>query len=106
MTQEVSIDTIQFGAFVQIINGEEYRSFEIFARLKDEEGNVIAGLVKIGEIGPDTNGQVSWINDRHVTIYDDFNTSGVSSYIQDQLDRLRFDLGGGGFETPPNVGEG
>lgn len=106
MTQEVITDTIQFASFVQIINGEEYRSFEIFAKVKDENGNVVAGLVKIGEIGPDTNGQVSWVDDRHVTIYDDFNSSNVSNYVQDQLDRLRFDLGGGGFETPPNVGEG
>lgn len=106
MTQEVITDTIQFAPFVQIINGEEYRSFEIFAKVKDEQGKIVERLVKIGEIGPDTNGQISWIDDRHVTIYDDFNTSDVSNYVQDQLDRLRFDLGGGGFETPPTVGEG
>ncbi|MFN4358684.1 hypothetical protein [Sphingopyxis alaskensis] len=106
MAQEVNIETIEFAPFIQIINGEEYRSYEIFAKIKDEEGNDIPSRVKIGEIGPDTNSQVSWINDRSVTIYDAFDSTTVSDYVEDQLDRLRFDLGGGGFQTPPNVGDG
>lgn len=101
--------TIEFVPFIQIINGEEYRSYDILAKVKDEEGNDLPRWVKIGEIGPDTNGQVSWIDDRAVTIYDGFHSGDITtikSYVEDQIDRLRFDLGEGGFHTPPNVGQG
>lgn len=105
MDKEVDPSTIEFFSFIQIINGEEYTSYDIFARIKNEDGT-LSGRVKIGEVGPDTGGTISWIDDRGVRIYDGFYIVGdetIQEYAERRVDRLRFE---GRFSEPLNVGEG
>lgn len=108
MTQEVVIDTIIVAPFPQYINGEEYVAYIILAKLKDEDGNATPRYVHIGQVGPDTGGQVSWVNDGELTLYEGFfsdDVTSLSDYIDQIVERYRMDSGGG-FHTPPNVGEG
>jgi hypothetical protein len=108
MTQEVIIETIILSPFPQMINGEEYTAFIVLAKTKNEDGSVNPRYEEIGQIGPDTTGQVSWVDDGSITIYDDFNSlevTSLSDYVAELLERYWME-GGGGFETPPNVGEG
>jgi hypothetical protein len=103
MAKVIDPTNVIIASDIQIINGEEYRSYAIFARLKDENGNTLPGLVQIGQIGPDTGGQVTWIDDREVKIYDDFvmpDGSSIHDFLKDRIDRLRFD---DNFQSPDEI---
>jgi hypothetical protein len=106
MSKEVDPATIEFFPFIQIIDGVDRISYTIFARVKNEDGTLDSRRSKIGEVAPDTDGTVTWINDRSVRIYDEFYIVGgesIQEYVERLVDRLRFE---GHFAEPLNVGEG
>lgn len=99
MADGIEQGTIVFSPFTQIINGEEYRSYDILGKSRDDSGN-LSRYKKIGEIGPDTHGQVSWLNDRGITIFAGcYLTNGASlqGYVQSRVPGLSFDMG----DKPP-----
>jgi len=93
--QGIEKETVIFSPFTQIINGEEYRSYDIFGKSKDQNGNLSPNK-KIGTIGPDTRGQIGWINDRSITIFSGcYLTDGSSleGYVESRMGSLSFDMG-------------
>jgi hypothetical protein len=106
MSKEIDPATIEFFPFIQIIDGEDRISYTIFARVKNEDGTLDSRRTKIGEVAPDTDGTVTWINDRSVRIYDEFYIVGgesIQEYVERLVDRLRFE---GRFVEPLNVSAG
>ncbi|HET6526927.1 hypothetical protein [Sphingopyxis sp.] len=103
--QGIEKETIIFSGFVQIIQGDEYRSYDILGKSKDENGN-LGRHKKIGTIGPDTRGQFGWINDRQITIFSGcYLTDGSSleGYVESRVGGLSFDMGSG--NPPPEAAE-
>ncbi len=100
MTKGIEKETITFSPFTQIIDGEEYRSYDILGKSKNDSGT-LGQYERIGSVGPDTRGRVGWINDRSVTIFSGcYLTDGSSleDYVESRVGSLSFDMGG---STPP-----